>query len=250
MQPELLEIGVSHYCEKARWALEYCGIPYKRLTHLPFMTRFQGKRRGVWSTVPVLFTDQGNIVESTPIVDWADKNSKSTPSLFGQSASERAAIMNWLTLFDRELGPATRRIIYFHVLALPEIANPLLLQGVSPSEQILGRPFLPLIRRLIGKGLKVDAEGAARSRQKLEAVWSRVEKQLVDGRVFLLGDSFSAADLSFAALASPVLLPENYGVTLPQMEELPATAQDAITHWRNSRAGSFGLEMYRAFRQQ
>ncbi len=243
MQPKLLEIGVSHYCEKARWALEYCCIPYSRLTHLPFITRLEGRLRGSWSTVPVLFTEQGPILESTPIVIWADGRSKSS-SLFGRSDSERSAVMDWLALFDRELGPATRRIIYYHVLSLPQIANPLLLQGVSRPEEVLCRPLLPLMRKLIGKGLKIDHEGAERSRLKLQEVWNKVEKTLGDGRSFLLGNTFSAADLSFAALASPVLLPDNYGVSLPQLEKLPAAAQEEIGRWRMSQAGKFGLRIY------
>ncbi len=248
MQPELLEIGVSHYCEKARWALEYCGIPYKRRTHLPFITRLAGRRRGVWSTVPVLFTEQGPIYESTPIVAWADSKNTSR-SLFGHSPSERAAVMDWLQFFDQELGPATRRIIYYHILFHPKIADPLLLQGVPVLEQLLCRPLLPLIRQLIGKGLRIDREGAARSTLKLQEVWTRVEETLGDGRSFLLGDAFSVADLSFAALASPVLLPENYGVSLPQLEKLPAAAQKEIGRWRGSRAGKFALRIYSEHRR-
>lgn len=35
-----------------------------------------------------------------------------------------------------------------------------------------------------------------------------VERLLSDGRAYLCGDSISAADITFAALAFPVLLPE------------------------------------------
>ena len=37
-------------------------------------------------------------------------------------------------------------------------------------------------------------------------------EMLADGRPFLLGDRFTAADLTFAALAAPVVLPPRYGV--------------------------------------
>lgn len=245
---ELLEIGVSHYCEKARWALDCSGIPYRRLTHLPFMTRFAGRSRGVWSTVPVLFTAEGPVLESTPILIWADRQRPSA-QLFGASAEERSEIVQWLKVLDRELGPATRRIIYYHILSRPEIADPLLLAGVPPLEATLGRPLLPLIRKMIGKGLRIDREGATRSALKLEEVWKKVEDTLKNGRNFLSGSAFSAADLSFAALASPVLLPPNYGVPLPPLEALPPAARADIARWRDSRAGQFALDIYARYRQ-
>ena len=31
----LITIPFSHYCEKARWALDYCGVPYTEDAHLP-----------------------------------------------------------------------------------------------------------------------------------------------------------------------------------------------------------------------
>src|SRR3954453_21766698 len=43
---------------------------------------------------------------------------------------------------------------------------------------------------------------------------------LADGRGYLAGDRFPAADLTFACLAAPALVPPEYGVELPQPEVL------------------------------
>ena len=62
---------------------------------------------------------------------------------------------------------------------------------------------------------------------------------------YLCGDRFTAADLTFAALAAAVVLPPQYGVALPQPEQLPPAVRDDIeasartprasTPWSSSR---------------
>ena len=49
----LITIPLSHYCEKARWALDRVALPYREEPHAPLFHRLATKRneRG---TVPVL----------------------------------------------------------------------------------------------------------------------------------------------------------------------------------------------------
>ncbi|HMV36104.1 MAG TPA: glutathione S-transferase C-terminal domain-containing protein, partial [Turneriella sp.] len=74
---------------------------------------------------------------------------------------------------------------------------------------------------------------------------------LGDGRPFLCGDAISAADITFAALAAPVLLPDEYGVKLPDMRGLPTTRQlhETVEHYRSTPAGKFVLRLYREHRR-
>ena len=75
-------------------------------------------------------------------------------------------------------------------------------------------------------------------------------ERLQDDRPFLLGDRLTAADLSFAALAAPVLLPAEYGVPMPALDETPAALQEVIRELRGTPAGAFALRLYRAHRRQ
>ncbi len=59
--PRLITIPVSHFCEKARWALEHAGIPYVEEGHLPFFSIRAVRRAGGRRSVPVLVTDEGTI---------------------------------------------------------------------------------------------------------------------------------------------------------------------------------------------
>jgi glutathione S-transferase len=65
------------------------------------------------------------------------------------------------------------------------------------------------------------------------------------GRRFLIDDRFTAADLTFAALAAPVLLPERYGSPLPPPEAMPDAVSREVWRLRDHPAGIFAARLYR-----
>ena len=50
----------------------------------------------------------------------------------------------------------------------------------------------------------------------IDRVFEDIAARLAGGRRYLVGDRFTAADLTLAALAAPALLPAGYGVRLPE----------------------------------
>ena len=68
----LITIPISHYCEKARWALERAGIPYREERHVQGIHRVAARRAGGGQTVPVLVTPEGALGESEDILRWVD----------------------------------------------------------------------------------------------------------------------------------------------------------------------------------
>jgi glutathione S-transferase len=59
-----------------------------------------------------------------------------------------------------------------------------------------------------------------------------------------VGSEFSAADLTFAALAAPTVLPRNYGSPLPTLDQLPDAMLKVVEECRATPAGEFVLRMY------
>jgi glutathione S-transferase len=80
---------------------------------------------------------------------------------------------------------------------------------------------------------------------EVRATFDAVADRLVDGRAYLCGASFTAADLTFSALAAAVLMPPEYGVPLPQPDELPAAMAATVRELRAHPAGLHGLKMFR-----
>jgi glutathione S-transferase len=69
----LVTIPISHYCEKARWALERAGLPYREERHVQGIHRFASRRAGGGGTTPVLVTPEGSLGESEEILLWVDE---------------------------------------------------------------------------------------------------------------------------------------------------------------------------------
>ena len=68
----LVTIPISHYCEKARWALERAGLDYAEERHVQGVHQFASRRAGGRGTLPVLVTEHGVFAESEWIVRYAD----------------------------------------------------------------------------------------------------------------------------------------------------------------------------------
>jgi glutathione S-transferase len=231
--PRLITIPISHYCEKARWALERAEIPYREEPHLQAIHVVHVWRAGRSRTAPVLVTGEAVLTESAEIVRWAD------PSLYPEP--EVAALE---AHFDAELGPHARRWMYHRILDRSDLVRAYGVAGVPRWERLALPALLPLVRRLINRLLVVDDATAAESRDRVRAVFDEVGARLADGRRYLVGDSFTAADLSFAALAAAVLIPTRYGVLLPRLDELPASFAGEVRDLREHPAGAFALRLY------
>ena len=98
---------------------------------------------------------------------------------------------------------------------------------------------------MIDRYLDITPATAAESEAQVRVSFDAVAERLGDGRPYLCGDRFTAADLTFAALAASVLMPPEYGVPLPQPEELPVAMAEAVREFRAHPAGAHALAMYR-----
>ena len=61
----LITIPISHYCERARWALDRSSVPYEESQHLQFFASLHAKRAGGRRTVPVLSCEDGTVLNDS-----------------------------------------------------------------------------------------------------------------------------------------------------------------------------------------
>ncbi len=244
----LITISISHYVEKVKWALERAKLPYTEESHIPGLHAAVTlwHTRGRHRATPVLIDNGEVIPDSTAILQHLATRYAQT---WLYDHPEALALEE---RFDANIGPHTRRYIYRQLfdndLSLAELFS----QSVVPAWQT---KMLPLAAPVLKAGMIAEMaiyhDEAERSRLVFEAEFEYVGRLLQDGRPFLCGDSLTAADLAFAALAAPVILPREYGARLPDLNSVKSgsSLQGIIEGYRKSAAGEFVQRLYRDYRR-
>jgi glutathione S-transferase len=203
----LWHIEISHYNEKARWALDYKGIPHRRRAPLPgthelfalVLTR-GGQRR-----FPVLDIDGRKIGDSTAIIAALEER-QPEPSLYPDDPAERARALALEDHFDEHLAPAIRILGFYYILQEPEGLPDAIMPRATGIRRRALAAATPVVKPFMRRDYGVAAENAGQARADILAAMDRLEAEL-DGRDYLVGDRFSVADLTAAALFTPMMAP-------------------------------------------
>lgn len=241
MTPTLITIPISHYCEKARWSLERAGIAYEEERHLQGFHHLYALRKGRALTTPVLiFDDRPPIKQSSEIVEWSDTVVGPGQELVpAEHAPQIRAICRSL---DLTLGPDGRGWMYGHLLDQEDLIEQYGLNGIPPFERTSFRKIFGVFKPYLNARMRI--EGTTPEAQSVLDVFDDVADRLSDGRRYLVGGRFTAADLTFATLAAPAIMPRKYGVELPPVELLPESLQAWVARFRAHPAGEFAMRMF------
>ncbi|WP_167760170.1 glutathione S-transferase family protein [Paraburkholderia pallida] len=238
----LITMPHSHYSEKARWALDRLSVPYQEQPHAPLLHRLATTRNG-GSSVPLLLHGGAHFTDSTDILVHMDAVCGGD-LLYPRDAGLRREVEALETQFDEELGPHARRWAYAQLLSERSLLRQVMTRGVPQLEAALLPVIMPGVIRLIRAALKITPQSAARSLERVRGIFKEVDARLDDGRQFLVGERFTAADLTFAALAAPVLFPTGYRAAYPALNDVPAAMRTEVLRLRDTAAGRFALRLY------
>jgi glutathione S-transferase len=92
--------------------------------------------------------------------------------------------------------------------------------------------------------LRITPDSAERSKLRVREIFEEVDERMREGRRYLVGHRFTAADLTFAALASPMLLPAGCGAAHPVLDKVPPAKREEVRGLRDNEAGRFVLRLY------
>lgn len=240
----LVTIPISHFCEKARWALERAGLDYTEKRHIQLVHQVAVKRAGGGSTAPVLRTAEGVYDQSRAIMLYADERGPLEQRLYPAEQPDRAEVLALEERFDATLGPQARLWLYHQVFKDARRFARWNLTGVPSWERRVFPFALPPAKLIIRRHFGISDRTASEAADRVDEEFDAVAERLSDGRRYLVGERFSAADLAFAALAAAALAPPIYGTPLPQPEDMPDEMAAAVLRWRSHPAGAFGLRLY------
>ena len=136
-KPTLHVFAISHYCEKARWALDYLDIDYEINYLAPGNHRKIAKKLGAKrSSVPILFADGGVVQGSAEIISWADaKAATGNRKLIPETGRDECLELE--KRVDDILGVHIRRYYYSEALVEhPKSVRPIFTKDLSFLEKI------------------------------------------------------------------------------------------------------------------
>jgi len=245
--PTLYIFAISHYCEKARWALDYLNIDY-RLQHLSPVSYLKFVRSlGVADTsLPILVTDSLVLQGSSSIIDWAIKQSKSGSGNLDADISSTGGREIEQRL-DDVIGVHVRRYYYSEAMFYqPQAVRKIFAKDLRWPQQVMLYLAWSKICKYMIRGLDLGVDQGLESRQIIETELDWLDGLLAEGRPCLLGGQFSRTDLAAASLLSPLVLPPQH----PSYQELqipPGVAAD-LRGWQERPSLRWVREIYRQYR--
>ncbi len=241
----LVTIPQSHYCEKARWALDRLEIYYTEEAHLPMLHLPATLLRGGKRTTPLLKSRGGKFDDSTDILHYLDTFAAPDQKLFPLEEPYRTDVEKLEARFDEILGPATRLWVYVQLLPNKNLALSILENYVPGYQMLIGKVMFGFVRMLMAWRLGMSPETEISSLRDMRRIFDEVGQRLSDGRKYLVGDRLTAADITFASLAAVILLPAEYGGPLPTLEVCPPKMKVMVEELRAHPAGQFALRLFR-----
>lgn len=205
METLLYQFNFSHYCEKARWALDYKGVRYQVKILLPGLHLYTLCRIVKDTSLPVLSMNGAHIQGSDHIIDFLDR-AITTNLLTPGDPALRTEAQNWETFAATHLATPYAVFHYSNLLKTPD----LLRKRFTQNGPWYGPLFYAVTFRRICQRLrelyKITQDSADQARATIEAGLQKLEQHL-HSRSYLVDDQFTRADLSVAALLSPLAMP-------------------------------------------
>ena len=232
--PVLWHLKVSHYNEKARWALDYKRIPHVRRAAVPGRHAAIAQRLTGAETFPVLVLEGDAIGDSTRIIEALERRYPEPP-LYPADPEQRRRALEIEDFFDEELGPYMRLLVLDQMLPDAKLFLGAFFPDLGTGRRLTARTMFPLHRRRVKTAFRIDDVSIELAWAKLRAAGECFREEL-EPSGYLVGDGFTVADLTLAALVAPAIAPEQFPYPQPQRGH-PLLAQ-----LRNSLAGSGVLE--------
>ena len=201
-KPVLYQFPISHYCEKARWALEFKGVDYELVNLVPGPHRSTLKNLGAPHSFTPVLVDKNKVLQgSESIIDHLESRSKHPP-LTPTDPEASAMAYEWARYADQNIGIPLRLYFYFHILPQRRLAINMLTENCPWWSKALYALIFPGVRKAMRAGMRINQENAEKARNTLLRSLDHIAERL-QGRRYLVDDRFTRADLAVVTLLAP-----------------------------------------------
>jgi len=246
-KPTLYIFNISHYCEKARWALDHFNIDYRIEILAPGPhIKFSRSLGTADTTLPILVADKLVVQGSAQIVDWAQARGQS-PERRLEASNDTADCREIEKRLDTVFGVHLRRYFYSDaLLSQPHKIKPFFCHGLPWKQRLVMNFSWGEICKHMIHDLDLGSAQGIESRQIIENELDWLDQLLDDGRAYLVGERFSRADLAAASLLSTLALPKQHP-TYSNLKIPVGVAADLDT-WRERSVLQWTRGIYQQYR--
>lgn len=214
---KLLEFPHSHYCEKARWALDFKKIPFQVVTILPGFHLWTVRRYAPGTSVPVLLSDDQAVQGSSKIINFLENHSPAYP-LTPEDDNVRLECLKLEKEMDIKLGLPIRQILYHRLLAYPSFVSFCFTHSLSVVKQFAFRLYYPVLRKKIYQTYVISDAEVKKGHSDFNKTMDTLAENLT-GKSYLFNDRFSRADLTVSSMLSFLVMPEQHPFPWPEIPD-------------------------------
>lgn len=239
--------SVSGTSEIARWVLDMNQILHIEERHAPRLyikkvNQLTGND-GLGND-PVLIHPDSLIYNAESIIHYYDQKVPSKRRLFPDDETKRAEVAELYHLFANDLERYVWQYVYSELLTSKKNAKKLFKKDVPDGEQIKYSLFYGSLKKALIKQWDIAGKDSVVFLVEIQKIFARVDELLSDGRKYLTGDTITAADIAFASVAAPVILPVEFGGSAFKFNEIGEELRQEIFNLRATKAGQFVLGIY------
>ncbi len=237
----LYQFQYSHFNEKARWALDYKGVPHQRINllpgpHIPKLRKLTGQ-----TATPILKIGNEFVCGSTAIIEKLGALYPDPP-LIPADPEERAKAMEIVDYFDNDIGPRVRRAMLASAFGHPFYIANMFGRGKPALVRFFYALTLPLVSTLIKKGNGITGpESIEDGHRAAQEALDFIVKTKGAGD-YLVGDRFSIADLTAASILAAAADPP--GSPMERPKPAPPGVRDWLAKWHEHEGSRWIREIY------
>ena len=245
--PTLSCNSVSGKSEIARWVLDIHQILRIEDRFAPPLAakKLSALTKGKNTTdAPVLTQTDARVFSAKTIIEYYDSQIKDEAKLFPIDAKKNTEVTKWYTLFTEKLDTYIWQYVYTELLSSKKYTCTLLKKEVPSGNRSPWYTSFGSIKKTIEHTWKLNGQDAVVFLVEIEKIFTQVSEALQDGRRYLTGDRLTAADIAFAAIAAPVVLPVEYQGSITKFNEISEELRQEIMKLRATPAGQFVMKCY------
>ncbi|AOA57944.1 glutathione S-transferase family protein [Acinetobacter larvae] len=199
----LYQFPLSHFCEKARWLLDFKQLEYVAHNLVPGVHRAFAQLKTRQNSLPILKDQQQWIADSSMIALYLDEKYPEHSFLRAQQdLRDQALETNQLA---NELGVHVRRWSLSQALAMNDSALEVMI-GESGYLRQFEKYSKPILKTMMSRSYQLSPQDAAASKAQMQSIIEQLNQQLVEnhGR-YLVSERLGLADIAVCSMLAPIL---------------------------------------------